>query len=273
MFKIGLSSKSNVFSDELFRSYAEAGIRMVEMSNCSDGYDAIDFAAVKEKADRYGITLWSMHLPFKVHGGIPHEIANPELAEISVEDNKKLIQKGVEISIRNFVLHPSNNVPEGERSLWMDVCKRSLSELAEFATELGAVIALENMTHDCLGNTIDEFEELVTSHSAIRVCFDTNHLLYESPAELIRRFNKRIVTLHVSDCNLEIEQHLLPGEGKIDFQKIVAALLEVGYSGPWLYEVSYKCPKPENDKNKLTIESFVQNAEEIFAGKTPSRQR
>lgn len=273
MFKIGLSSKSNVFSDELFRSYAEAGVSMVEMSNCSDGYDAIDFEGVKKLADKYGITLWSMHLPFKVHGGIPHEIANPELAEISVEDNKRLIRKGAEIGIRNFVLHPSNNVPDGERSLWMDVCKRSLSELADFATECGAVIALENMTHTCLGNTIDEFEELVTSHPAIRVCFDTNHLLYESPCDFIRRFKDRIVTLHVSDCNLEVEQHKLPGEGKIDFQAIITALREIDYRGPWLYEVSYRIPQPEDDKYKLTCESFVKNANEIFSGKTPTRQR
>ena len=83
----------------------------------------------------------------------------------------------------------------------------------------------------------------------------------------------RLVTTHVSDCNLEVEQHSLPGEGKINFNEIVAALVETGYTGPWLYEVSYSVPQPEGDKYKLTCESFVKNANEIFAGKTPTKQR
>lgn len=274
MFRIGLSSKSNVFSDELFSAFVAAGIRTMEISNCSDGYDAIDFASVKKMADKHGVTLWTMHLPFKTHGGVSHDIANPEVAEAAVEDHKRLIRIGSEIGIRNFVLHPGGlRMPKEEYALWMEVCKRSLYELAEYAAQYGAVIAVENMIPVCLGNTIAEFEELVNTHPALRVCFDTNHLLSESPGEFIRRLGERIITLHVSDCNLEMEQHKLPGEGNIDFREIISALVEVGYSGPWLYEVSYRVPQPEDDKYKLTCESFVRNAEELFAGKTPSNQR
>lgn len=274
MFKIGLTSKSNPFSDELFRSFAEAGIRVMEISNCSDGYDAIDFDNVKRLADKYGVTLRSFHLPFKMHGGIPHDISDPALCDVAVADHKRHIDIGVGIGIKIFVLHTSGpKVPEGERRVWMETCKRSLAELVEYADKFGAVIALENMTHQCLGNTIDEFCELVFSHPKTRVCFDVNHLLYESHGKFIRRMDGRLITTHISDCNLEVEQHKLPGEGKIDFQEIFSALVETGYQGPWVYEVSYKCPQPEDDKYKLTPKNFVRNANEIFAGKEPTRQR
>lgn len=274
MFRIGLSSKSNVFSEELFRAYKEADIRAVEISNCSDGYAAIDFDKIKRLADESGVTLWSFHLPFKIHDGIPHDISDPEMCHVAVEDHKKHIRIGAGIGIKIFVLHTSGpRITEEERPRRMEVCKQSLKELAEYAEQYGAVIALENMTHKCLGNTIAEFEELAFSHPALRVCFDTNHLLYESPGEFIRRMKGKIVTIHVSDCNLEVEQHKLPGEGKIKFDEIIAALKETGYTGPWLYEVSYRCPQPEDDKYKLTCESFVKNANELFAGKTPSKQR
>ena len=274
MFKIGLSSKSNPFSDELFRSFAEADIRVMEISNCSDGYDAIDFDNVKRLADKYGVTLRTFHLPFKTHGGISHDISNPELCEEAVADLKRHIDIGVGIGVKIFVLHTSGpKVPVEERRVWMETCKRNLAELVEYADKLGAVIALENMTHQCLGNTIDEFCELVFSHPKTRVCFDINHLLYESPGEFIRRIGKRLITTHVSDCNLEVEQHKLPGEGKIDFWEVLSALVETGYDGPWVYEVSYKIPQPVDDKYKLTPKSFVQNANELFAGKTPSKQR
>ena len=108
MYKIGISSKSNAFSDELFRSYASAGISTVEISNCSEGYDAIDFDNIKRLADKYGITLNSLHLPFKDHGGISHDISNPELYKEAIEDHKRLISRGAEIGVKVFVLHPSS---------------------------------------------------------------------------------------------------------------------------------------------------------------------
>lgn len=274
MYKVGLTSKSNVLSDELFSSYAKADVRVMEISNCSDGYDNIDLCDAKRLSDKWGVTLRSLHLPFKTHGDIPHDIANPELSELAVEDDKRLIKRATDVGIKIFVVHPSGpKVPDEERSKWMEVCKKSLCELADYANEFGAVIAVENMTHKCLGNTIAEFEELVNAHPGLRVCFDINHLLYENPADLIKTFSKKIISLHVSDCNLEVEQHKMPGEGKIDFQNILRALGEVGYTGPWMYEVSYRCPQPEDDKYGLTCESFVRNAEELFAGKTPTQQR
>ena len=273
MYKIGLSTKSNVFSEELFRSYKKAGVATIEISNCTDGYDAIDFHNIKRLADEYGITLNSLHLPFKVHNGISHDISHPELYSEAIESHKRLIERGVEIGINVFVLHPNVVASGEERSVYMDVCKGSLSELVEYADERGAVIALENMTGTCLGNTIAEFEELVLSNPKTRVCFDTNHLLHESPGEFIRRFGKRIVTMHVSDCNLEIEQHSMPGEGKVNFPEILEALGEIGYEGPWLYEVSYKCPRPRVDRCGLTPESFIENAKDLFMGKRPIVKR
>ena len=141
------------------------------------------------------------------------------------------------------------------------------------ATQLGAEIAVENMAHDCIGNTIAELEELAGAHPRLRVCFDTNHLLNENATDLIHRLGKRIVTLHVSDCDLENERHWMPGEGKVDFAAILRALGEVGYSGPWLYEVSYKCPRGESDPCGLSCESFAKNADELFTGKAFTAQR
>ena len=274
MYNIGLSSKSNVLSDELFCSYREAGIHSVEISNCTNGYAAIDFQNVKRLSDEYGIVLNSLHLPFNAHGGKAHDISNPNLHKEAVENHKRLISRATAIGIKVFVLHPSSGKTlSGERGLCMEICKRNLATLAEYAEEYGAVIALENMTHECLGNNISEFEELLLSSPKLRVCFDTNHLLHESPGEFIRRFGKRIVTMHVSDCNLEIEQHLMPGEGKVDFPAILSALGEVGYTGPWLYEVSYKCPRPADDRCGLTCTSFVENAKALFSGKVPVVER
>ena len=55
MLKIGLSSKSNPFTDELFSSYVDAGIHIMEVSRCTEGYDGVDFQNPRGMAgEEYG---------------------------------------------------------------------------------------------------------------------------------------------------------------------------------------------------------------------------
>jgi sugar phosphate isomerase/epimerase len=63
----------------------------------------------------------------------------------------------------------------------------------------------------------------------------------------------------------------MPGEGKVDWQALLHDLLAVGYRGPWLYEVSYRCPKTITRPRDLTPEDIVKNAREIFENKPLTR--
>lgn len=50
------------------------------------------------------------------------------------------------------------------------------------------------------------------------------------------------------------ERHWLPGEGKINWKELIAALDSCGYSGVWMYEV--------NPEKYLT--KFFENAHTLF---------
>ena len=76
----------------------------------------------------------------------------------------------------------------------------------------------------------------------------------------------KIVTVHVSDYDFINERHWLPGEGKADFYAMLAALDEVGYKGPWLYEIGLETPKSIERERELALSDFVKNANEIFEG-------
>ena len=102
------------------------------------------------------------------------------------------------------------------------------------------------------------------------ICFDTNHLFGEDTAEFVRKVGDKLITLHVSDYDFVNERHWLPGEGKIDWQSLLKALNEVGYQGPWLYEIGAKCPNSILRDRDLTCEDFVRNANELFQGKAPT---
>ena len=79
--------------------------------------------------------------------------------------------------------------------------------------------------------------EYLTDSPALYVCCDVNHLFKETPQDFIRALGAKVVTTHMSDWDGIDERHWLPGEGINDWQKILAALDEVGYVGPFLFEV------------------------------------
>ena len=89
-------------------------------------------------------------------------------------------------------------------------------------------------------------------------------MLYEDAVDFIRNVGDKIVTAHVSDFDFYNERHWLPGEGKLDWQAILRALKEIGYQGPWLYEIGFACPKTIYRDRDLTCDDFVRNAKELF---------
>lgn len=199
------------------------------------------------------------------------DISRKELCKHTVEYFCDLILKGLAIGIKRFVIHPSGEpIEDSERGKRLECAKESLKKLADFAEENGAVIAVEDLPRTCLGRDSGDILELVSAHPALRVCFDTNHLLGEDNVEFIKKVGDKIVTTHVSDYDFVNERHWLPGEGKQNWDALIKALSEAGYDGPWLYEIGFNCPKTIYRDRPLTCEDFKRNAEELFAGKKPT---
>lgn len=269
MYKTGLSTCSKPVAEEKFAGYSAAGLSVMEISDTIEGYARLDYEGVRRLAEKYGVQIWSMHLPFMPFSEI--DISAPSLAEHTVEYYRGLIEKGAGIGVKIFVLHPSGEpIKEEERALRMATAKKSLARLAEIAAENGAVIAVENLPRTCLGKNSAEIAELLSAHGALRACFDTNHLLSENHLEFIRNIGDKIITLHVSDYDFVNERHWLPGEGKIEWSTLIAALRQTGYSGPWIYEVGLACPKTILRDRALEYTDFSRNAQELFAGEKPT---
>ena len=64
MYKIGLSTPCRHITDENLASYRAAGLTVMEISDCVEGYACFDYERARALADQYGIKLHSMHLPF-----------------------------------------------------------------------------------------------------------------------------------------------------------------------------------------------------------------
>jgi L-ribulose-5-phosphate 3-epimerase len=96
--------------------------------------------------------------------------------------------------------------------------------------------------------TLDQFDALVarlaetgTDASRLGLTIDIGHLhcLGELPiAEKIRASKGRLSNVHIEDMRAGVHEHLMFGDGEIDFPPVIAALAEIGYDGLLSVELS-----------------------------------
>lgn len=273
MLEIGLSTCGFDLNEYNFRALSESGIRNAELCVKFDEYPALNHKEIKKSADEAGIKLWSYHLPFAGKDVFDIASLDSTVRLSTVKTHAEYIKLGADIGIDKFVIHPCGEPKSSDGEVREEEMKRameSLDYLAEIAAHEGAVIAVEDLPRSCLGNTSAEIEKLISANDKLRVCFDTNHLLTENNLDFIEKLSEKIITLHISDFDFINERHWLPGEGKLDFTAIYKKLLEKGYAGPWLYEISLD-PNPKTiDRRRLEFRDFYNNAMEIFEGKKPT---
>lgn len=269
MFKIGLSTCGKVLCEELFKGYKEAGIEMLEITVDKTEYPTLDLDMISTFTKKYGINIWSYHLPF-----VPFDKINLSVESIregTLTYFEELMSKAAKIGVDKFVVHASGETLPEEREKALKCARESLAMLAKIGKKYGATIAVEVLPRTCLGNCSDEILYLIGGDDSLRVCLDTNHLLSEDIADFIYKVGDKIITTHVSDYDFLDEKHWMPGEGKTDWQKVLKALSDIGYKGPWLYEVGFNTPSTIERSRTINCADIARNAHELFEGKEITR--
>ncbi|MCC7293093.1 MAG: sugar phosphate isomerase/epimerase [Phycisphaerales bacterium] len=117
-----------------------------------------------------------------------------------------------------------------------------LKGLLEFAEPRGVRLAFEPEP-GMFVETVAQYERLASAidHPRFGLTLDVNHvhcLADGDFGEHARRHAARLWNVHVSDARRGAHEHLVPGEGEVDFRAIRAALESVSYAGPFQLELS-----------------------------------
>ncbi len=268
-WKVGASTGiMGDFSQESFIQLKVAGIDYIEMGPAvfrdKSLEERIAFVAdIKEKADRAGVELWSVHLPFSRVQDI--STLNDEDRENMIRECKEIFDLWQPMNPRKFVIHPSAEpIADEEREQRIANSIASLKILTEEMKKYpGSSLALENLPRTCLGNTSSELLRIVKAvGNGLEVCYDSNHMLQESPEEFVANLGSLITTVHMSDYGYVDgrldERHWLPGEGIINWTKVISELVDAGFEGPFLFETSMRKPDPEtSERARLSPEELV----------------
>ena len=119
---------------------------------------------------------------------------------------------------------------------------QSLAEVLHYAERRSVLIGFEpepGMLVDTLasfGRLRDEMPSEV-----LKLTLDVGHLHCQGElpiADWIARFGQSIVNVHIEDMRAGVHEHLVFGEGEIDFPPIIAALAAVGFAGGLHVELS-----------------------------------
>ncbi len=115
-------------------------------------------------------------------------------------------------------------------------------KLGDYAAKKNVRLAFEPEP-GMLVDTMDRFRQLFeqVNHPAFGLTIDVGHLHCQGEvpiAEHLRRWAARLWNIHIEDMRRGVHDHLMFGEGEIDFGPVRAALQEIGYSGGVHVELS-----------------------------------
>ena len=229
------------FGLESMKANKAAGLDYIEVTmNNVIGKDTAGVwdraAALKADIDSAGLKVWSVHMPYSRTLDIS-VIDDAKRAE-NVQYMKDMMRVAGIFHPQCIVLHPSSEpITPDEREQRLANSHASIGELAPVAKEIGAVLCIENLPRTCLGQNGEEMMRLIEGYDEVGLCFDTNHLLYQSHEDYLKTVAKgKIKTVHLSDYDFADERHLIPGKGLIDNRALWAGIKENGYDGIMMFE-------------------------------------
>ena len=209
--------------------------------NMENGFarDTVDPAAIRRQVEETDLDL-VVHLPFRLDAGSPHEaVRNGACRELEAS-----IEAALEFGATKGVYHAhSTAVAEyWSTEVIRDAMLESIDRVSRFAASRGFEACVENLKGPFLD--VGDFAALLDSASDdMRVCLDTGHAHATGhdeawQAEFIREYGDCISHVHLNDTRQpDTDEHLPVGVGMLDFEVLVDAMRETGWSGTCTHEV------------------------------------
>ncbi len=205
----------------------------------------------KELAGEAGVEIHQVHGPWRW----PVQDFSEEDRSERMEKMKRSILVAALLGCKNWVIHPimpyglSDINTEDAQKTW-DINLVFMKELLKTAKEYDVTICLENMPFGEFSmatpeailrfvNTIDD--------EHFKICLDTGHVaVFEnlSLGDTVKLLGDKIQVLHVHDNRCNIDLHMMPYFGVIDWNEFALALKEIDFKGVFSLETepSHKLP-------------------------------
>jgi protein FrlC len=182
-------------------------------------------------------------------GGPGFNVASPikEEREGAIDQYRKVIQLCADWGGTTCIYVAGWRIFGTERAQAWEWSRTALVEIAAFARDHGVTLAVEPTPSDSnLVECIDDALRMMTESEAanVKVMFDTYHVLYrdEVSSDYVYRAGKHLHHVHIADINRNP-----PGDGRIDYVALIAALKAVRFKGYLTMEIGFNRRAVEPD--------------------------
>jgi len=235
------------------------GIRKIEIFAARQHLDYSDTGQVRDVAQWFAdhdVTLHSVHAPLFADeawgrlGGLAISIAyteRPQRIE-STDEIKRTLEIAERLPFRFLVLHLG--LPDEEYDLRkFDAAFTSIEHLNIFARERGVSLLLENIPNE-LSTPARLLSFLEYTRLDLKFCFDTGHAHMGTGVDAaFMLLRSRTVSTHVHDNQREKDEHLLPYDGGIDWERTLRDFRAAWGDGgqfPVLFELRHSGPEAKD---------------------------
>ncbi len=172
----------------------------------------------------------SYDLKFSVHGPLGDVnigSLNPRMRRAAVKEVIDAMQACERLGIGVYTIHPGFVNPLGvmDRKTAYAAIKESIETIDKAAREVSLVVAMENMPSLPFA-TCKEPSELLQfiDGSVLSICFDIGHAHTNGNMNPWLKLADRFSNVHIHDNMGQMDQHLVIGEGSVDFPSVLNGL-------------------------------------------------
>lgn len=235
-----------------------SGFSMIEICSFPAHLDYHNRNAVQSAGNMLrdlGIEAFSFHAPFRDTIDITSFDARQR--DSSVHELMIAADAAASMGVGHFVIHPgperTGKPPDTEYVDRMRNAAEVLTRVAAHSRSLGMALVLENMLPHLLFGQISDVLWIMGAIKDfnVSICLDTGHAhiggdLYGAAHKL----SGHLKIVHAHDNHGHRDEHLPPGHGNINWNRLVTSLTERSFSGTVVLELAANGDDPQQVLHK-----------------------
>ncbi|MBN2292220.1 MAG: sugar phosphate isomerase/epimerase [Pirellulales bacterium] len=244
---VGLSTgcfyKSSIF--DCLEPIRNSGFGLIEICSFPEHLDYHNMEAVrsaKRRIDDLDLEPYSLHAPLADDiditslDGDSRRHARDELIHAA--------DAAAALGVRYLVIHPGpekGGFPEKERFERMENAADVLTDVSNACREHKLALVLENMLPHLFSGRVRELLWILGALDTIDVgiCLDTGHAYLSGDlSTVVNKLSGHLWMMHATDNHGQRDDHLPPGEGEIEWKKLLYQLSGIGFNGAIILEVA-----------------------------------
>jgi len=229
---------------------AAHGFETIEVFATRSHFDYHDPGAIAQLGEwlkETGLALHGIHAPIvESMGGsdkwgatISNAVGDSAKRQAAVREADLALNIARQIATSVFVVHLGTPTVQGGENN-RTAAFRSVEDICRLAESLDVRVALE-----VIPNPLSDAASLVTmlerdlDFPRTGICLDFGHaFLLGDIADAIETVAEHLITTHVHDNRGSKDEHLVPFEGKINWDLALMTMQKVGYDGTYLMELA-----------------------------------